>query len=74
MVIDPVASPATQPTYGNGLMPNLNGWSAYAAALPSGSNTIRSGIARTHANDAENDGGKTQCSGKPLEKSGVDTD
>ena len=56
MVTDPVASLATQPTYGNGLMPSLNGWNAYATALPNGRNSILNSTVPTNANDTGNDG------------------
>ncbi len=55
-------------------MPSLNGWNAYATALPSGSNTILSGTARMNANDTKNDGAMTQCFVKLPVRNGVDTD
>ena len=74
MVIDPAANLATQQTYGNGLMPSLNGWNVCATAWPNGSNTILSCTARIDANDTESDGAMTQCFVKPPVRNGVDTD
>jgi hypothetical protein len=74
MVTDPVASLATQPTYGNGLMPSLNGWNAYATALPNGRNNILNSTVPTNANDTGNDGAMIQSSVEHRVRSGVDTD
>jgi hypothetical protein len=52
-------------------MPSLNGWNAYATALPNGSNGILNSTVPTNANDTGNDGAMTS-SVEHRVRSGVD--